>query len=223
MKKIFLLFVVLNIAIAGDIDKFKIRENIISGIVSENEKREKSPAVAFGFSLIVPGLGQAYLERFDVGKYFLASEISLWLVYFGLNEYGRWLNDDAINFAVIRAGIDPNGKPDDFFANIENYRSVYDYNLRKGRDRDYAKLYDPEKFYWWWDSEQSRQRYKDMRIKSRAFGYYAKFSFVFIIANHFASAIDALILARKQSKSLNHEFGFIPSSRGLNFYLKFEF
>lgn len=223
MKKFLLLFVAFNIAVAGDIDKFKIRGEIISGITSESEKRDKSASVAFGLSLVVPGLGQAYLERFDVGRYFLASEISLWLVYFGLNEYGQWLNNDAINFAVIRAGINPDNKPDDFFANIENYRSVYDYNLRKGRDRDYAKLYDLEKFYWWWDSEQSRQRYKDMRIKSRAFRYYAKFSFVFIIANHFASAIDALILARKQSKSLNPEFGFIPSPRGLNFYLKFDF
>jgi len=222
MKKIFLLVLLVNIVVAGDFDKFRIRNEIVSGVNLEDTE-VRSPGVAFGLSLVVPGLGQAYVKRFDVGRYFLASEISLWLIYFGLNEYGKWLNNDAINFAVIHAGIEPAGKPDDFFANIENYRNVFDYNLRKGRDRDYDKIYDPEKFYWWWDSEQSRQRYKDMRIKSRAFRYYAKFSIIFIISNRFASAIDALILARRQKKNLNPEFSLIPTTHGFNFYLKFDF
>jgi len=218
MKKIFLLFLAFNFVIAGELDRFKIRDEIVSG-----QRGEKSPAVAFGLSLVVPGLGQAYLKRFDVGRYFIASEISLWLVYFGMNEYGRWLNEDAINFAVIRAGIDRKDKDNDFFANIENYMSVYDYNQRKGRDRDYDKLYDVQKFYWWWDSEQSRQRYKDMRTRSRALRYYAKFAFVFVIANHIASAVDALILARKFNQNLKPEFGFSPSARGVEFYINLNF
>ncbi len=216
MKKLLLSIFLLNIAVAGDLDKFKIREEMISG-----NQGKKSQAVAFGLSLIVPGLGQAYLNRFDVGKYFLASEISLWLLYFGMNEYGRWLNDDAINFAVLHAGIDRWGKTNDFFADIENFRSVYDYNLRKSRNREYEKLYDVEKFYWWWDSDQSRQRYKDIRTKSRAVRYYAKFAIVFTIANHLASAIDALILARKFNQNLEPKLGFIPSNGGVKFYINF--
>lgn len=220
MKKFFVFFLALNIVIAGDLERFKIRNDIFSGSATEDKK---SPALAFGLSLAVPGLGEAYVKRFDIGRYFLASEISLWLIYLGLNEYGRWLNNDAISFAVVHAGIDPNGKSDDFFAHIENYRSVYDYNLRKGRDRDYEKIYDTEKFYWWWDSDLSRQRYKNIRTKSRAFRYYAKFAFVFIITNHFASAIDAFILARKQNKSLKPEVGLVLSPHGLNLCLKIDF
>jgi hypothetical protein len=216
MRKFFLFIFLLNIAVAGDLEKFKIREEIIS----EN-KGERSQAVAFGLSLIVPGLGQAYVNRFDVGKYFFVSEISLWLIYFGMNEYGKWLNDDAINFAVLYAGVDPRGKTNDFFADIENFRSVYDYNLRKSRNREFEKLYDVGKFYWWWDSDESRQRYKDLRTKSRAMKYYAQFSIVFIIANHLASAIDALILARKFNQNIEPKFGFIPSNGGVKFYINF--
>ncbi len=216
MKKIFLLLFVFNIVFAGDLDKFKIREFIVLG-----KQNEKSPALAFGLSLVVPGLGQAYVERFDVGKYFLISEISLWLVYFGMNEYGKWLNDDAVNFAVLHAGVDPTGKDNDFFANIENYKSVYDYNQRKGRDREYDKLYDVNKFYWWWDSDGSRQRYKDIRMKSRAIRYYAKFAVVFVVVNHFASAIDALILSKKSNISIKPELD--PSSRGIEFCISLNF
>lgn len=216
MRKFLLLILLLNIAMAGDLEKFKIREEIIS----EN-KGEKSQAIAFGLSLIVPGLGQAYVNRFDVGKYFFISEISLWLIYFGMNEYGRWLNDDAINFAVLYAEVDPRGKTNDFFADIENFRSVYDYNLRRSRNREFEKLYDVGKFYWWWDSDESRQRYKDLRTKSRAMRYYAQFSIVFIIANHLASAIDALILTRKFNQNLEPKLGFIPSSDGVKFYINF--
>jgi hypothetical protein len=205
MKKLILLLLAFDIVISGDLDK--------------NNSDKKSPAVAFGLSLIFPGLGQAYLKRFDIGRYFLASEVSLWLAYFGLNEYGRWLNDDAINFAVARAGIDKTGKDDDFFANIENYRSVYDFNQRKGRDRNYDKLYDTDKFFWWWDTDESRQRYKDIRTKSRAMRYYAKFALVFVISNHFASAIDAFVLAKKS----NLKLGVLPTREGFNAYLSFNF
>jgi hypothetical protein len=205
MKKLILLLLAFDIVISGDLDK--------------HNSDKKSPAVAFGLSLIFPGLGQAYLKRFDIGRYFLASEVSLWLVYFGLNEYGRWLNDDAINFAVARAGIDKTGKDGDFFANIENYRSVYDFNQRKGRDRNYDKLYDTEKFFWWWDTDESRQRYKDIRTKSRAMRYYAKFALVFVISNHFASAIDAFVLAKKS----NLKLGVLPTWEGFNAYLSFNF
>lgn len=223
MKKFLFLVFLYGVTFGGELDKFKIRNEILSKIIVEDTNRSKSPAIAFGLSLIMPGLGEAYIQRFDIGKYFLISEISLWLAYFGLNEYGKWLNEDAINFAVIRAGIEPEGKPEDFFANIENYRSVYDYNLRKGRDRDYSKIYDPTKFYWWWDSEQSRLKYKDMRTKSRAFRYYAKFTIVFIISNHFASAIDALILTKKQNEDSSVKLSLFPLPNGFNLYVGFDF
>ncbi len=214
MKKLILLLLAFNTVLSSDLDKLNIKNKLTSEV-----SNKKSPAVAFGLSLVFPGLGQAYLKRFDVGRYFLASEISLWLVYFGLNEYGKWLNEDAINFAVARAGIDRNGKDGDFFANIENYRSVYDFNQRKGRDRDYDKLYDPGKFFWWWDTDESRQRYKDIRTKSRAARYYAKFALVFIISNHFASAIDAFVLAKKS----NLKLGVLPTRKGFDVYLSFNF
>jgi hypothetical protein len=215
MKKIFILFFLANFLSAGDFERLMINEKIVSG-----KDVKKSPALAFTMSLILPGTGQIYVDRFDVGRYFIASEISLWLVYFGLNEYGRWLNDDAINFAILNAGIDPVNKNDDFFSDIENYRSVFDFNQRKGRDRSYDKIYDPEKFFWWWNSDESRQKYKDIRIKSRAMKYYAKFALVFVIVNHFTSAIDAFILAKRFK--LKPELNFKPH-QGLEFSLKLNF
>ncbi len=216
MRKIFVLIFFAGILNAGDFEKLILNDRLVSG-----KDVKKSPAIAFTLSLIVPGTGQAYAGRFDVGRYFVASEISLWLVYFGLSEYGRWLNDDAINFAIANAGIDPANKNDDFFYDIENYRSVYDFNQRRGRDRNYDKIYDPEKFYWWWNSDESRQKYKDIRTKSRAMKYYAKFALVFVIANHFTSAIDAFILAKRFN--LKSELSFEPSPQGFELSLKLNF
>ncbi|MFN4110945.1 MAG: hypothetical protein ACK4G1_01620, partial [Ignavibacteria bacterium] len=38
------------------------------------EKKEKSKTLAFFLSLAIPGLGEYYLNRVDIGKYFLIAE-----------------------------------------------------------------------------------------------------------------------------------------------------
>jgi hypothetical protein len=186
-----------------------------------NSDDKRIVAISSGLSLILPGLGQAYIGRFDVGRYFVASELTLWVAYLGMILYGRWLNEDAINFAVIHAGIDKAGKPDDFFVNIENFRNVYDYNDKKMRDRDYDLVYDPEKFFWWWDSDEARRRYKDMRKRSRAFKYYANFILAFVVVNHIVSAIDAGILARRLNRKIH--MGIQPIPSGVLLSIKFKF
>ena len=97
---------------------------------------QKSPGLAFLFSLLVPGTGQLYKHRLDVGKYYMISEAALWLGFASFTIYGNWLLKDAHKFAQIHAGVNQNGKDDNFFVNISNYNNVYEYNdneLRNGR------------------------------------------------------------------------------------------
>src|SRR5438552_4369689 len=54
-------------------------------------RSKKSPGLAMIYSLLVPGMGQLYTKRFDVGKYFLISEAALWTAFASFTVYGNWL------------------------------------------------------------------------------------------------------------------------------------
>lgn len=164
-----------------------------------NESRftgsKKSPGLAFLYSLFVPGTGQLYAKRFDVGKYYMISEAALWLGFASFTIYGNWLLTDAHKYAQTHAGIDANGKDNNFFVNIANYDNVYQFNDDQLRNGRYDQLYDPlNGYYFYWDNVNSRKQYRldqlagDRVITDRLFFVGA------IIVNHIISAVSAIVL-----------------------------
>lgn len=168
----------------------------------------KSPGLAFIYSLFVPGMGQLYTKRFDVGKYYLLTEAALWLGYASFSIYGTWLHNDAYNYAAVHAGINKDGKDDDFFINIGNYDNVEQYNddmLRKGQ---YDKVYFPgegKDFYW--DQVESRKRYRDDKLSGDRIINDRLFIVGAILINHVVSAISAIILTSNYNSSLKKSGG----------------
>ena len=169
---------------------------------------KKSPGLAMILSLLVPGTGQLYSHRFDAGKYFMISEASLWLGFASFTIYGNWLLTDAHKYAQLHAGIDPNGKDDNFFINISNYDNVDEYNDEQLRFGNYDKLYDPlNGYYFYWDNVPDRQKYRvdqlagDRVITDRLFIVGA------IIVNHIISAISAIILTNSYNDQLRGSKG----------------
>jgi hypothetical protein len=163
----------------------------LSPIQSAGQEK-KSPALAAFYSLLLPGTGELYADGFSSGKYFMVAEGLLWLTYAAFDIQGNSLRDDARAFAISRAGIQPEGKDDQFYVDIGNFLDINDYNEKQLRDREPEELYDPAAGYAWaWDSDASRSEYREQRISSETAYNNRKFVVAAVIVNHVASAINA--------------------------------
>jgi len=172
----------------------------------------KSGFVAVLYSLALPGMGELYAGRFDKGKYPLILEAGLWLGAFGVNAYGNWVQDDARLYALQHAGIDPMGKDDDFYIDIENYADLYDYNNQMLVERRLEDLYpDESNWRWQWDSEENRLDYKDQRIFSDELHNGVTFFVLGMVANRLWSAIQAALAVKAHNASLLERMTALPT------------
>lgn len=183
-------------------DSLKDNVNIKTG-------SKKSPGLAFLYSLFVPGMGQLYAHRIDVGKYYMISEAALWLGFASFTIYGNWLRNDAHDYAVVHAGINQNGKDDNFFTNISNYDNVYQYNNDQLQNGRYGSLYDEQNgYYFYWDNTPDREKYRKDLIAGNRVITDRLFFVGAIIINHLVSAISAVFLTNSYNESLSGSGGF---------------
>ncbi len=149
--------------------------------------------MAIAYSLVLPGLGDLYAGNSQTGKYFLASDVGLWVTYGAFRTYGSWEKQDAQTFAVERGGANFNGKGDQFAVDIGNYLSVYDYDAAKLRSRETNLLYDPNSsFSWQWTSDADRAHYKDLKIRGEAAIRNSQFVVGALVVNRIVAAISAV-------------------------------
>jgi hypothetical protein len=172
--------------------------------LNSGQDEKKSGALAVVYSLLLPGMGELYTERFDQGQYSLIAEGSLWLAYGSFIQYGGWKRDDARVFAQNHAGVTMEGKDDQFFINVGNFNNVYEYNEKKLQDRNDGKVYDPSAGYLWrWDEELNRLRYRDQRLSSDRIFSNSGFVLGAIVVNHLVSAFNAARLVRQHNAAIN--------------------
>jgi TM2 domain-containing membrane protein YozV len=173
-------------------------------------KSKKSPGLAFIYSLLVPGMGQLYTGRFDVGKYFIISEAALWLGFAAFTIYGNWLFDDAVNYAVFHAGINKEDKDDEFFTNIGIFDNVDQYNQEKLLRGEYDKIYYPGTGYdFYWDNIESRKKYREDELSSGRIHNDRLFIAGAVLINHIVSAISAIVLTNKYNSGISKGSGGI--------------
>jgi len=185
-------------------------QNTATQLFQETTRSEKkSVALAALYSLLVPGMGEIYTGEFSSsGKYFLIAEGALWLTFTVFEVYGNALQTDSRSFAVANAGIDPSGKDDQFYVDISNFLNVYDYNEAQLRDRELRQVYDPAGGYaWQWNSDASRQLYRDQRISSVNMFNNEKFIVAAVIVNHVLSAINAGRTAVLHNREVDRQSG----------------
>ncbi|CAN5660856.1 hypothetical protein BH10BAC5_BH10BAC5_25170 [soil metagenome] len=166
------------------------------------EASTKSGGIALLLSLVLPGAGHYYEGRMDVGKYFLTAEAASWLGLFGLDLYGNSLREDARKFAVVNAGVNLNGKPDDYYGNVGNYNNIYEYNNAKLQNGQYDQVYDVNTYYWNWNTVNNRTDFDlERRQSERVFNTKVVFSTALII-NRLVSGLSALLLANKGTNNV---------------------
>lgn len=176
--------------------------------INTTAAEKKSPALAVLLSALIPGAGHLYIGRFDVGKYFVGADAAFWLGLATLNVYGNSVNDDAITYSVQYAHVtNPDAKDDDFFTNVGNFNSVYEYNNDQLIQGLYNSLYDVNAYYWNWDNNvQNRNIFDEQRESSeRILNTRIVFGSL-LIANRVVACISAYLLTNKpksKSSSLN--------------------
>jgi hypothetical protein len=165
--------------------------------------QRKSTGLAVVYSFLLPGMGELYSSDFSSGKYFLIGEGALWITFGIFDGRGNALQRDARTYAVSRAGINANGKNDQFYVDIGNFNSIEEYNEKKLQDREPQKLYDAAAGYGWrWTSDADRATYRNQRVASdRAFEN-GKFVLAAVLVNHLASAINAARAAVVHNRAL---------------------
>lgn len=206
MKKIILLILIsINISHAQFKEFSNSNIKIDESILSQNFGGQKSKSLAFLLSLVLPGSGEYYVNRFDVGKYFVVSEAGLWLTYFGFDYYGRFQKDNYITYAKVNGSVNPANKDDDYWAAIGSYMNIYDYNNEKLLNRDFNKIYDEKIYYWNWNSNDERKKYRNLWLSSEKAFNNKQFPLALIVVNHIVSAINATILAGRYNESLQNQ------------------
>jgi hypothetical protein len=163
-----------------------------SNLFLKADDTKKSVGLAVVLSLLLPGMGELYAGDYSTGRYSTAAEGALWLTYTSFELYGTWVRDDARKLAVTTADVNLAGQSNQFFVDIGNYKDVYQYNERKLQDRQEEKLYDPNSIYFWsWNSESDRQKYRNLRISSDQAFNNKQFVLGAVLVNHVVSAINA--------------------------------
>ena len=175
---------------------------------------------AFWRSLLVPGWGQKY-ARGGGGGGFLAAELALWGGYWGFEWLGQVRRGQYRAHAADRAGARPEGKDRVYFDDLGFYTSRLEHNqFARYEDGPDAKLYPVDAdFFWEWDRDESRQRYRELRNASQHAHRQALYMTGLVAVNHIVAAIHAARVARADQAQI----GFAPKvavgPRGAAFFL----
>ena len=161
---------------------------------------------AFWRSLLVPGWGQKYAQ--GGGGSFLAAELALWGGYWGFEWLGQVRRDRYEAYAAERAGARPEGKGDDYFDDLGFYASRLQHNqFARYEDGPDAELYPvAADFFWEWDRDESRLRYRELRNASQHAQRQALYMTGLVVVNHLVAAIHAARVADTDQA----QTGFVP-------------
>lgn len=203
----------------------------ITFVNSSVSSDRKNTGLAILYSLILPGMGELYAESYSSGMYFTIAEGVLWGTYIGMNTYANWQKDRYENFAISKAGINPENKDKDFYSRISLYSNIEQYNNEKALERKFEEMYDPQKYFWKWNSTEERRTYRSMWLSSEQTFNDVRFVVGAMLLNRLASAVNAVRMVSKYNSrideqswniyigTLNHPN--IPSSLSLNFITTF--
>ncbi|MEJ5263569.1 MAG: DUF5683 domain-containing protein [Ignavibacterium sp.] len=190
--------------------KLNKENSFINELTSENifpseSKAKKNPGLAIIYSLLLPGMGELYAENYSSGKYFTIAEGALWATFIGMNVYGNWQENRYKTYAQTYAGINPEGKDEDFYATIGLYTSIETYNNEKALERRYDEMLSEQKFFWKWNSTEERKTYRSMWTSSEQTFNDIRFVVGAMLVNRLISAINAVRLVSNYNSELGKE------------------
>lgn len=169
------------------------------------EARPKSGGKAFLLNLVVPGLGQRYLNdgRWTRGAVlFAAVDAGLWAGLLGANWRSDHLEKSYTTLAAGGAGALVEGKNRAFFLNLARFRSSDAYVDALLRSRNWGQLTaaeDPANA-WAWATSADWARYRALREDAEALRRQRPLLISLLVANRLLSGIGALRTARRMAE-----------------------
>ncbi len=196
------------------------------------EDSKKSVGLGVIYSLLLPGMGELYADAYDIGKYFTIADGALWGTFIGMNVHANWQENNYKSYAESRAGISNENKDENYYATISAYSDIESYNNEKALGRNFEEMYDPDKYFWKWNTEAERESYREMWTSSEQTKNDIRFIVGGLILNRVASAINAARLVTSYNNRLEEELswnfsvGFenkptLPTSLNFNFTASF--
>ncbi len=166
---------------------------------------------AFWRSLLVPGWGQRYAT--GGGGRFFAAELAFWGGYLGFERLREVRRDQYRAFAATHADARPQGKDGEYFDDLGFYQSRLEHNqFARYEDGPEAAIYPLGRdFFWEWDRQASRERYRQLRNSTAGAGRQALFMTGLVAVNHLFAAIHA---ARTASGEVRTDIVPVPERGG---------
>jgi len=245
MKKILIVLFILSAAVYSQTDNqsfytFKSQttsqilqsETLNPKVLSDEIKTKKSAGLAVVYSLLLPGMGELYADAYKSGVYFTVADGFLWGAFIGMNVYGGWQKDNYISYAQFNGDVASKDYDDDYYATVGEYMNIDEYNNEKALERDYDAMYDSEKYYWKWNTNNERKSYREMWESSEHSYNNVRFVVGALLLNRVISAINAVRLVSKYNNNLEQQVGWnvyigvqnnpdFTSSYNLNFSTSF--
>lgn len=168
----------------------------------EDEEDKVDVTKAALLSFVLPGAGQWYAGEKNRAGAFLAGEGIMWAAFAYFKTVQSVKQSDYEAYALANAGINPDGKNDDFYRILSFYLSREEYNSA-GRIIDPSRPYYPDTEYWdWrWRSEQDLEAYRNLRNQQAEARNRSRFAIGALVANRILSTFDAW----RTAKSINRK------------------
>jgi hypothetical protein len=154
-------------------------------------------------SVLLPGAGQYYAGSTFKGQVFMGIEAAIWSGFIAYRVYGDWKQDDYKAFATAHAGVDNDGKDEEFYDWVGFYSSREEFN-------QLGRLYYPERPFlpddaahnWQWDSESSRAVFKNIKDGSKKSFRNASFMLGLALFNRVIAGIDTYRTVKAAGKKV---------------------
>ncbi len=126
---------------------------------------DKRPQQAFIRSIALPGWGQRWSNRPVQGAFFTAVDVLLWggVVLSWESHLSNTKHYES--FAVEHAGVIGDHNLE-YYVDIANFPDVDSFNEFRRTQGDYINQYTENSDYWFWDSEDNRSTFKDLRTQA---------------------------------------------------------
>lgn len=191
-------------------DKLKSEKQSENNLIVQNifpfeTKTKKNAGLAIIYSLLLPGMGELYADNYSSGKYFTIAEGALWATFIGMNVYGNWQENRYKTYAQTYAGVNPDGKDEDYFATIGLYTSIESYNNEKALERRFDEMLSEQKFFWKWNSTEQRKTYRSMWTSSEQTFNDVRFVVGAMLVNRLVSAINAVRSVSSYNSAIENE------------------
>ncbi len=191
---------------------------LVTMIAVTIQAETKSVRRAAFMSLVLPGSGEVYTERYKKATFFLSTEVIIWMSYGYFNTEVDNAIDSYKMYAEQYAGSNFN-ESDEYFQTMHDYYSWDEFNQDiERRARNYYLLYknDPAEYQkyldnnlmaentrWEWEDKGKWIKFKEMRKDKQNLKIMANFMIAAALLNRVVSTIDAVASSKRFNASQN--------------------